>query len=195
MPKELVLDALTAQFAACEVTCLRVLTVTWELKRLQRWQKFHACSLTYLKEQNNVSRQSLDYWRSWCNDQGLDCFPQDRETSQHLLEKECLTLEQMRTHFKRSENTALSLGIYDAKDLERSRTTYSSDGHESDLEGSETETLELSASSNPEQPPTSDPGVLCSSSSSDSDLYVPFARRFAACTDSNFELDNGDARP
>jgi len=57
-------------------------------------------------------------------------------------------------HFKHSENTALSLGIYDAKDLERSCTTYSSNRHESDLEGSETETLEISASSNPEQPPT-----------------------------------------
>ncbi|KIM51344.1 hypothetical protein SCLCIDRAFT_33523 [Scleroderma citrinum Foug A] len=93
LPKELVHDALGAQFADCEVTHLRVLTVTWELERLWRWQKFHAHSLTYLKEQNDLSQESLDYWRGWCNDQGLDCYPQDQETSQHLLENECSKLE------------------------------------------------------------------------------------------------------
>ncbi|KIM64215.1 hypothetical protein SCLCIDRAFT_23567 [Scleroderma citrinum Foug A] len=48
--KDLVHDALMAQFADCEVTRLHVLTVTWELERLQRWQKFHTRSVTYLKE-------------------------------------------------------------------------------------------------------------------------------------------------
>ena len=98
-------------------------------------------------------------------------------------------------HFKCSESTAVSLGVYDAKDLERSCTTYSSDRHESDLEGSETGTPEISASSDLEQPPASDPGILCSSSSSDSDVYVTFAMRLDTCTDNHFELDNSDARP
>ena len=112
------------------------------------------------------------------------------------MENECSKLKHTRKHFKYSENTAISLGVYDAKDLEGSRTTYSSDGHESDLEGSETETLEISASSDPEQPPASDPGILYSSSSSNSDVYMTFAMRFDACTDhGDFELDNGDARP
>ena len=95
MPKELVRDALSAQFADCEVTRLRVLTVTWELERLQRWQSFHSHSLMYLKEQNDVSLESLEYWRSWCSDQGLDYYPHDRETSQHVLENECSTLEHL----------------------------------------------------------------------------------------------------
>ena len=110
------------------------------------------------------------------------------------MENECSKLEHTQKHFKYSENTAISLGVYDAKDLEGSRTTYSSNGHESDLEGSKTETLEISASSDPEKPPASDPGILYSSSSSDSDVYVTFAMRFNACTDhGDFELDNSDA--
>jgi len=175
LPKELVRDTLRAQFADCEVTRLRVLAVTWELERLQRWQKFYTRSLTFLKEQNNVSLESLEYWRSWCNDQGLDCYPHDRETLGRLLENECSTLEHMRAHFNCSEKAAVSLGVYDTKDLAQSCTTqYSSNGRDpnsSDPEGSETETLEIFPSSDMEKPP-SDPGVFHYPSSSNSDVYV-----------------------
>jgi len=176
MPKELVRDALKAQFADCEVTRLRVLTVTWELERLQRWQDFHARSLTYLKEQNNVSLESLEYWRSWCNDQGLDYYPHDRETSRRILENECSTLEHLRKQFKCSENTATSFGVYDAENLARPltpATQYSGDerrSSSSDLEEPQTETLGILYSSDAEEPPTSDPGIFhCDG---DSDKYV-----------------------
>ncbi|KAI6109262.1 hypothetical protein EDD16DRAFT_1711449 [Pisolithus croceorrhizus] len=177
LPKDLVCDALKAQYADCEVTRLRVLTVSWELERLERWQSFHSRSLTYLKEQSDVSQQSLEYWGSWCKDQGIGCYPQDRETSRRLLETECSMLEHLRTHFKCNENTALSLGVCGrgTEDFVQPRSLNDLSGEDgsssSDLEISVAENPEIPYSSDLEEPPTSDP-VISHRDSSDSDYLT-----------------------
>ncbi|KAI5981112.1 hypothetical protein EDD15DRAFT_2204521 [Pisolithus albus] len=174
LPKDLVCDALKAQYADCEVTRLRVLTVSWELERLERWQSFHSRSLTYLREQSDVSQQSLEYWGGWCKDQGIGCYPQDRETSRRLLETECSTLEQLRMDFKCNENTAASLGVCGrgAEDFVKPSSLNDSSGEDgsssSDLEVAGTENPEVPYSSDPEEPPASDP-VVSHHDSSDSD--------------------------
>ncbi|KIK11316.1 hypothetical protein PISMIDRAFT_25792 [Pisolithus microcarpus 441] len=176
LPKDLVRDALRAQYADCEVTRLRVLTVTWELERLERWQSFHSRSLTYLEEQNDISQESLEYWRNWCNDQGIGSYPQDRETSSHLLESECSTLEHLQMHFKCNENTATSLGIYGSEDLVQPNLKHATDdpsdedgSSSSDRGVSRTEKPEVAYSSDPEEPPASDPAIFHYDSTSDSD--------------------------
>ena len=92
-----------------------------------------------------------------------------------MLENECSTLEHLRRHFNCSKKTATSLGVYDAENLTRPHlapTQYSGDkfrSSSSDLEESQMETLDVPYSSDPEEPPTSDPVYHCDD---DSDEYV-----------------------
>ncbi|KAI6044227.1 hypothetical protein EDC04DRAFT_2890010 [Pisolithus marmoratus] len=150
LPKDLVRNALKAQYADCEVTHLCVLMVSWELKRLERWQSFHSRSLTYLKEQSDISQQSLEYWGTWCKDQGIGCYPQDLETSRLLLETECLTLKHLQMDFRCNENTTISLGVcgHGTEDVMQPCSLNDSSGKD----GSSSSDLENSVAENPEVP-------------------------------------------
>jgi len=124
-----------------------------------------------------TSQGKLEFWRSWCATQGIDARSQDEEATWNLLEDESSALEHLQRHFRRSEDTAVSLG---AVSVDRAITNERG----SDTEGSNDSNLEVSGTgrlqrpyprdpeepytSELEEPRTSDPGDLFRSEGSDS---------------------------
>jgi len=132
MPQEVVRRAINAQYADCEVTRYRVLALSWELERLERWKTFHTHSLKHLEEWNKVSLETLDFWRSWCRAEGVDVQPQEEATTRNLLEHEFFMLEHLQRHFRSSEKTAASHGVIEPEGIIRASTKGSSDTDDSD---------------------------------------------------------------
>ena len=109
--------------------------------------------------------------------QGIAVRSNDEEATRSLLEDECSALEHLQTHFRRSEDTAVSVG---AVSVDRAITNQRA----SDMEGSNDSDLEVSGTgrlqrpyasdleepytSELEEPRTSDPGDLFQSEGSDS---------------------------
>ncbi|KAI6146866.1 hypothetical protein BKA82DRAFT_10421 [Pisolithus tinctorius] len=174
LPKDVVRDTVKAQYADCEVTRHCVLTVTWELERQERWKSFYSRSLKFFEEQNRVSQKGLEFWRKWCKDQGLDVHPQEQETTQRLLEMESTMLEHLQRRFRNSENTAVSIGVFDPKDLLQPWAAPS--GNLSDTDRSSNSDPKISTTDKLPSP-ASPLGNLSDSGSDDSNLVVPSSDR------------------
>ena len=165
MPADIVRRAINAQYADCEVTCYRVLTLSWELERLERWKVFHAHSLKYLEERNKVSLETLDFWRGWCRDEGVDVQPQEEVMAQNLLEHEYFTLEHLQRHFRDNEKSSASHGVIKPEGQASTKgSSDSEDSNDSNLKISDPE-LQI--------PETSDPDVHTNSSDSDPKVSGP----------------------
>ena len=194
LPKDVVRDAIRAQYADCEATRYRVLALGWEVERLDRWKDFYSDSMKHLEQRNTTSKKTLDFWRSWCTAEAVDVKPKEQQAAQDALENEAATLHHLQGHFWSSEKTATSLHSIDSEDIRGVPITNSSDTEDSDasagfkiswteLATSHTSLEEItdgespnmvscgiSYASDPEVPYTSDPEVLCTS---DLDDEVP----------------------
>jgi len=156
--KDIIHDAIRAQYADCEVTRHHVLTTTWEIERLERWKSFHARSLEFFQEQNMTSQGKLEFWRSWCATQGIEVRSQDEEATWNLLEDESSALEHLQRHFRCSEDTAVSLGAVTVdRAITNERESDTGGSNNSDLEVSSTGRLRRPYTSDLEEPHTSDP--------------------------------------
>ena len=164
MPPDVVRRAINAQYADCEVMRYRVLALSWELERLERWKTFHAHSLKYLEERNKVSLKTLDFWRSWCRDEGVDVQPQEEITARGLLEHESFTLEHLQRHFRSSESMAASHGIIEPEGFVQTSTKGSNDTEDSDDSNPKVSDPELQV------PDTSDTDAHTNSNDSDPEV-------------------------
>ena len=167
MPPDVVRRAINAQYTDCEVTRYRVLALSWELERLERWKAFHADSLKYLEERNKVSLKTLDFWRGWCRSEGVEVQPQEEITTQSLLEHEHFTLEHLQRSFKSNEQLAASHGVIKPEGVVWPSTKGSSDSEDSNDSDLEISDPELQV------PETSDPDVHTNSDDSDPEVSGP----------------------
>ena len=62
VPKDVLCEAIMAQYAECEVTRYQALLSTWELERHERWKRFHSCCLNHFQAQNKDCQQKLELW-------------------------------------------------------------------------------------------------------------------------------------
>ena len=181
LPKDIVRDAIRAQYADCEATRYRVLALGWEVERLDRWKDFYSGSVKYLEQRHEASRQTLEFWRGWCKAEAVDVNPKEQHATQNSLENESATLRHLQGHFWSSEKTATSIHSIDSEDMRGVPIANSSDTEDSDAGGfrisgtergtSHTSNEEntdmdspgcgVSYASDPEVPYTNDPEVPC----------------------------------
>ena len=135
LPKDIVRDAIRAQYADCEATHYRVLALGWEVERLDRWKDFYSGSVKYLEQRHKASRQTLDFWRGWCKAEVVDVNPKEQHAAQNSLENESATLRHLQGHFWSSEKTATSIHSIDSEDMCGVPIANSSDTEDSDAGG------------------------------------------------------------
>ena len=177
LPKDIVCDAIRAQYADCEATRYRVLALGWEVERLDRWKDFYSGSVKYLKQRHEASRQTLDFWRSWCKAEAVDVNQKEQHAAQNSLENESATLHHLQDHFWSSEKTATSIHSINSEDIRNVPITHSSDTEDSDtssfnISGTERGT---SHTSNEENTGMGSPDMVDCGVSYASDPEVPYA--------------------
>jgi len=111
VPKDVLHEAIMAQYAECEVTRHRALTSTWELERHERWKRFHSRCLTHFQAQNKDCQNKLELWRQWCTNMGVDTGSTEQDIIWHLLDEQTSALNDMQEHFKHIERIRIARGV------------------------------------------------------------------------------------
>jgi len=164
VPKDVLREAIMAQYAECEVTRYRALSSTWELERHERWKRFHSHCLTHFQAQNSDCQQKLDRWQKWCAGIGMDVDSTEQDVVWHMLQEQTSALTTMQEHYKCIEEIGIARGVVGSQRGDQAilmQDSYASDPEVSS--GSDEET-----SDDPEVPLTRDLEISIQSDSSGS---------------------------
>ncbi|KAL4070676.1 hypothetical protein J3A83DRAFT_4372860 [Scleroderma citrinum] len=169
VPKDVLHEAILAQYMECKVTHYQALSLTWELKKHERWKCFHSCCLNHFKAQNNDGQHKLELWKKWCTMMGIDACPEEKDFVWDMLHKETSALNDLQEHYKHAEKIRITRGVICGSppgDQAISMKDHSSDS-------------EVSSGSNmgtpgddPEVPYSSDPEILIDNDGYTSNLDV-----------------------
>ena len=110
VPKDVLCEAVMAQYAECEVTRYRALSSTWELKKHKRWGRFHSHCLKHFKSQNNDCQQKLQLWQNLCANMGIDVGSED-DLVWHMLHLQTSALNNMQEQYKHIEEIGIARGV------------------------------------------------------------------------------------
>ena len=110
VPKDVLCEAVMAQYAKCEVTRYRALSSTWELEKHKRWGRFHSRCLKHFKLQNNDCQQKLQLWQNLCANMGIDVGSED-DLVWHMLHSQTSALNNMQEQYKHIEEIGIARGV------------------------------------------------------------------------------------
>ncbi|KAL4078021.1 hypothetical protein J3A83DRAFT_4476441 [Scleroderma citrinum] len=156
VPKDVLHEAILAQYVECKVTRYQALSLTWELKKHERWKHFHSHCLNHFKAQNNDGQHKLELWKKWCTMMGIDVCPEEKDFVWDVLHKETSALNDLQEHYKHAEKIGIARGVIRGSllgDQAISMKDHSSDSEVSS--GSDTGT----PGGDPEVPYSSDPEI------------------------------------
>ncbi|KIM69854.1 hypothetical protein SCLCIDRAFT_19635 [Scleroderma citrinum Foug A] len=108
--KDVLREAVMAQYAECEVTHYRALSSTWELEKHKRWGHFHLHCLKHFKSQNNDCQQKLQLWQNLCANMGIDVGSED-DLVWHMLHLQTSALNNMQEQYKHIEEIRITRGV------------------------------------------------------------------------------------
>ncbi|KAL4065418.1 hypothetical protein J3A83DRAFT_4375952 [Scleroderma citrinum] len=111
VPKDVLCEAILAQYTECEVTCYWALSSTWELKKHKRWKCFHSHCLNHFKAQNNDGQHKLELWKKWCTMMGIDVCPEEKDFVWDMLHEETSALNDLQEHYKHAEKIGIARGV------------------------------------------------------------------------------------
>ncbi|KAL4080825.1 hypothetical protein J3A83DRAFT_4367248 [Scleroderma citrinum] len=111
VPKDVLCEAILAQYVECEVTCYQALSLTWELEKHERWKHFHSHCLNHFKAQNNDGQHKLELWKKWCTMMGIDVCPEEKDFIWDVLHEETSALNDLQEHYKHAEKIRIARGV------------------------------------------------------------------------------------
>ena len=164
VPKDVLHEAIMAQYAECEVTRYQALLSTWELERHERWKRIHSHCLNHFQAQNKDCQQKLELWRKWCIGMGMETDLTEQDIIWGILHEQTSSLNDMQDHYKCIEKIGIAMGVV-LGSQQGDQAIPMKDPYASDPEVSSGSSEETS-DDGPEVPHTSDPKILIQSNSS-----------------------------